>query len=58
MLWRSRAFTRLQSAPQGLLSEFSASYGEDVLDAARQGASADAQALLALDLAGSPAGPA
>ncbi|MGN6799135.1 MAG: heparinase II/III domain-containing protein [Gaiellaceae bacterium] len=36
-LWASPAFARRASEPAGLLAEFAANYGEDVLEAARSG---------------------
>ncbi len=45
-LWRSPAFERQASEPRGLLAEFAVNYGEDVAEAARRGAAADARHLL------------
>ena len=45
-LWRSPAFERQASEPRGLLAEFAVNYGEDVAEAARRGAPADARRLL------------
>ena len=53
-LWRSPAFDRLTSEPSGLLAEFAVNYGEDVVEAARRGATADARTLLVAWIDGHP----
>lgn len=44
-LWLSPAFARRASEPAGLLAEFAANYGDDVLEAARAGDPAEARRL-------------
>lgn len=42
-LWASRALARRPSEPGGLLAEFTANYGDDVLEAARSGDAGEAR---------------
>lgn len=53
-LWRSSAFLRDSGEPTGLLAEFTGSYGEDVLEAAREGRASEALRLVDAWLDSSP----